>query len=36
MNSGTMKFDFTKDKSDQAREIMVNVYRALQEKGYNL
>ncbi|HHU90834.1 MAG TPA: IreB family regulatory phosphoprotein [Clostridiaceae bacterium] len=35
MNSGTMKFDFTKDKSDQAREIMVNVYRALQEKGYN-
>ena len=35
MNSGTMKFDFTKDKSDQAREMMVNVYRALQEKGYN-
>ncbi|NLX64741.1 MAG: IreB family regulatory phosphoprotein [Clostridiaceae bacterium] len=35
MNSGTMKFDFSKDKSDQAREIMFNVYEALQEKGYN-
>jgi len=30
-----MKFDFNKDKSDQAREIMLTVYEALQEKGYN-
>ena len=35
MNSGTMKFDFNKDKSNQAREIMFNVYEALQEKGYD-
>jgi len=35
MNSGTMKFDFNKNKSDQAREIMLTVYEALQEKGYN-
>ena len=35
MNSGTMKFDFNKDKSNQAREIMFSVYEALQEKGYN-
>jgi uncharacterized protein (UPF0297 family) len=34
MYSGTMKFDFNKDKSDQAREIMFNVYEALQQKGY--
>lgn len=35
MNSGTMKFNFNKDKSNQAREIMFSVYEALQEKGYN-
>jgi len=35
MNSGTMKFDLNKNKSDQAREIMLTVYEALQEKGYN-
>ena len=35
MNSGTMKFDFNKDKSNQAREIMFSVYEALQQKGYN-
>lgn len=35
MNSGTMKFDIGKEKPNQAREIMFNVYEALQEKGYN-
>lgn len=30
-----MKFDFNKDKSNQAREILLTVYEALQEKGYN-
>jgi uncharacterized protein (UPF0297 family) len=35
MNSGTMKFDFSKDKSDKAREIMLYIYEALQQKGYN-
>lgn len=35
MNSGTMKFDVNKEKSNQAREIMVSVYEALKEKGYN-
>ncbi|HHY64207.1 MAG TPA: IreB family regulatory phosphoprotein [Clostridiaceae bacterium] len=35
MNSGTMKFDVNKEKSNRAREIMVNVYQALKEKGYN-
>lgn len=35
MNSGTMKFDVNKEKSNQARDIMVTVYEALKEKGYN-
>ncbi len=35
MNSGTMKFDVNKEKSSQARDIMVTVYEALKEKGYN-
>ncbi len=30
-----MKFDFNKDKCNQAREILLTVYEALQEKGYN-
>lgn len=35
MSFGTMKFDFNKDKSNHAREILLTVYEALQEKGYN-
>lgn len=35
MNSGTVKFDFNNDKSSQTREIMLKVYEALSEKGYN-
>lgn len=35
MYSGTMKFDVNKEKSNQARDIMVTVYEALKEKGYN-
>jgi uncharacterized protein (UPF0297 family) len=35
MYSGTMKFDFNNDKSNQTREIMLKVYQALKEKGYN-
>jgi uncharacterized protein (UPF0297 family) len=35
MNSGTMKFDFNNDKTNQTREIILKVYEALNEKGYN-
>ncbi|HBR02396.1 MAG TPA: IreB family regulatory phosphoprotein [Ruminiclostridium sp.] len=35
MNSGTMKFDFSNDKTNQTREVILNVYEALKEKGYN-
>lgn len=35
MSSRTMKFDVNKDKSNRARDIIVNVYEALKEKGYN-
>ena len=35
MYSGTMKFDFNNDKTNQTREIIQKVYEALNEKGYN-
>lgn len=35
MNSGTMKFDFNNDKTNQTREVILSVYEALKEKGYN-
>ncbi|NMA66927.1 MAG: IreB family regulatory phosphoprotein [Clostridiaceae bacterium] len=35
MNSGTMKFDFNNDSTNQSREIILKVYEALTEKGYN-
>lgn len=35
MHSGTMKFDFNNDKTNQTREIILKVYEALNEKGYN-
>lgn len=35
VNSGTMKFDINKEKANQTREIILNVYEALKEKGYN-
>lgn len=35
MYSGTMKFDFNNDKTNQTREIIFKVYEALNEKGYN-
>lgn len=35
MNSGTMKFSFNNDKTNQTREIILKVYEALSEKGYN-
>lgn len=35
MNSGTMKFDFNNDKTNQTREIILKVFEALNEKGYN-
>lgn len=31
----TMKFDVSKEKMNEAREIILNVYNALEEKGYN-
>jgi len=31
----TMKFDLDKEKETKAREIITNVYQALEEKGYN-
>ncbi|MCX7773890.1 MAG: IreB family regulatory phosphoprotein [Clostridia bacterium] len=35
MNSGTMKFDFNNDNTNQTRDIILKVYEALKEKGYN-
>jgi uncharacterized protein (UPF0297 family) len=35
MSFGTMKFDVNKEKSSRVRDILVSVYEALQEKGYN-
>ena len=35
MNSGTMKFDFNNDNTNQTREVILKVYEALKEKGYN-
>ncbi|NLM73844.1 MAG: IreB family regulatory phosphoprotein [Clostridiaceae bacterium] len=35
MYSGTMKFDFNNDNTNQTREIILKVYEALTEKGYN-
>ncbi len=31
----TMEFDLDKEKEQKARNIILNVYKALQEKGYN-
>ncbi|MTI70808.1 MAG: IreB family regulatory phosphoprotein [Firmicutes bacterium] len=31
----TMKFDVSNEKMNEAREIILNVYKALEEKGYN-
>ncbi|MTI66452.1 MAG: IreB family regulatory phosphoprotein [Firmicutes bacterium] len=31
----TMKFDVSKEKMNEAREIILTVYKALEEKGYN-
>lgn len=31
----TMKFDLDKEKEEKARDIILNVYKALEEKGYN-
>ncbi|MDF2546522.1 IreB family regulatory phosphoprotein [Anaerosolibacter sp.] len=31
----TMKFNVDKEKVNEAEEILVNVYKALKEKGYN-
>jgi len=31
----TMRFDVEKDNENKAREILVNVYTALNQKGYN-
>jgi len=35
MNSGTMKFDFNNENTNQTREVILKVYEALTEKGYN-
>jgi len=35
MNQGTVKFDFSNEKPNQTREIILKVYEALAEKGYN-
>lgn len=34
-NNFTMKFDLDKEKEVKAKEIILNVYKALEEKGYN-
>lgn len=31
----TMKFDVDKDREVKARDILINVYNSLKEKGYN-
>ncbi|SES72076.1 Uncharacterized protein, UPF0297 family [Natronincola peptidivorans] len=31
----TMKFDLDKDKEKQAKAVIIEVYKALEEKGYN-
>ncbi|MEN1759263.1 IreB family regulatory phosphoprotein [Anoxynatronum sibiricum] len=33
--NNTMRFSLEQDKKDQAREIITQVYQALEEKGYN-
>lgn len=35
MNNETMMFKVDKDKVNEAKEILLTVYRALEEKGYN-
>ncbi len=35
MNHETMMFKVDKDNTNQAREILLTVYEALKEKGYN-
>jgi len=35
MNQGTVKFDFSNEYPNQTREIILKVYEALTEKGYN-
>ena len=35
MSDETVMFNYDKDNKNQAREILLNVYAALKEKGYN-
>ncbi len=35
MGGETMMFDYGKEHENQAREILITVYAALKEKGYN-
>lgn len=35
MSGETMMFNYDKDSKNQAREILLSVYAALKEKGYN-
>ncbi len=35
MSSETMMFNYDKDNENQARDIILTVYAALKEKGYN-
>jgi len=35
MNQGTVKFSFSNEKPNQTRDIILQVYEALAEKGYN-
>lgn len=34
-NNFTMEFNLDKEKEKKARDIILNVYQALEEKGYN-
>ncbi len=34
-NNFTMKFDLEKEKERKARDVILSVYKALEEKGYN-
>ncbi|MDI9476633.1 MAG: IreB family regulatory phosphoprotein [Natronincolaceae bacterium] len=34
-NNFTMEFNLDEEKEKKARDIILNVYRALEEKGYN-
>lgn len=35
MNQGTMKFNFSNENPNRTRDIILKVYEALTEKGYN-